>query len=413
MTTLVCKTPPGGHKATLSMVSEKSTPSLNALNSVHDWQCRRFVESQVTQLELKETPHCFVSSVNGILVYEIKCRKHYPSSEFLYNIRALHCMDGAAGFIKFIGVVTDDEGKYLKGYLLEFQRARWNLMQLAATPSIPWERREKWAFQVVRGLSQIHRKGFIVGGLTIWAIPVVIGNTDSVQFWYFKKHVVAGRTVGAYYPPEFRYVRDMSQTADAADCPPATSKMDIFHLGLLLWLLAENEPITRASPVCMRRRCDTANDSSCDLTHAEPIALPRLPKSIPQYFRDMVDDCRAENPSDRPAAWELLQKFPAASDSLQQPELSVPQAPRSPAFNTLNRVTCNNCMAESPEFPIFHCNICDSNDFDLCQTCFEAGGHCLEESHLLVEVVKIGSWMIPRKYYSCVKSSGAREVIEI
>lgn len=410
--------PRGDHKATLSTICEKPTPPMDAMNSLHDWQCRRFVESQVTQLEQIETPHCFASSVNGILVYEIKCREHYPSSEFLYNIKALHCMDGTPGFAKFVGVVTDDKGKYLKSYLLEFPRARWNLIQLAATPSM-WERREKWAFQVVRGLSQIHRKGFVVGGIVIWAIPVVIENTDSVQFWYFKKHIVAGRTVGAYYPPEFHYVRDMSQTTDAAGCPRATSKMDIFHLGLLLWLIAENGPITRASPVCMRRRCDSAKDCSCDLTHAEPIALPRLPESIPQYFRDMVDDCRAENPSDRPAAWELLQRFPATSDSLQQPELSVPQVPHSPASSTLesglrpNTVACSNCEARQLQFPIFHCKICDMDDFDLCQTCFEAGGHCYDEAHFLVELGKMGSLIVPRKYHSCVKNSGVRDVLEL
>ncbi|KAI4195136.1 MAG: hypothetical protein LQ346_003516 [Caloplaca aetnensis] len=405
-------------EATLSTHHTLPTSSLDALNTLHDSQCRRFVESQVTQLELIDPPHCFASSVEGILVLEVKRMEHDSSAEFLYNIKAVHCMDGAPGSTRLVGVVVDDEGKYLKSYLLEFPRARWHLIQLAATPSM-WERREKWAFQLVRGLSQIHRKGFVVGGMTIWAIPVVIDNTDSVQFWYFKKHVVAGRLVGAYYPPELRYVRDMPQTADGADCPPATSKMDIFHLGLLLWLLAENKPYNRASPVCIRKRCDSANDPSCDLSHAEPIALPRLPESIPQYFRDMVDDCRAENPSDRPAAWELLRRFPAVSDGLQQPGLSAPRVPHSPDLSSLEcgfriaRVSCSNCGARPIVLPVFHCKVCETGTFDLCQTCFGAGLHCYDEDHLLVELGKAGSLIVAQKYHSCVKSSGSRDVVEL
>jgi hypothetical protein len=36
----------------------------------------------------------------------------------------------------------------------------------------------------------------------------------------------------------------MSPTVNEADSPYVTSKTDIFHLGLLLWLLAENKPET-------------------------------------------------------------------------------------------------------------------------------------------------------------------------
>ena len=389
----------GDPKTTLPAAGDTLSPSSEVLNALHDWQCRRFVESQITQLELIEAPNCFASSVNGILVYEVKCGENHPSPEFLYNIQALHCMDGALGFTKLVGVVTDDEGKYLKSYLLEFPKARWNLFHLAGTPSIPWERREKWAFQLIQALSQLHKKGFVAGGITIWAAPLVVESTDSVQFSYLKQRVVAGRTVGAYYPPEFRYVRDMSPTADAADSPLATSKMDIFHLGLMLWLLAENKPTLRASPVCMRMKCDWANDSSCDLSHAEPVTLPQLPTSIPQYFRDMIDDCRAGSPSSRPAAWELLRRFPAASDRLHQPELSVPQkTPQWPGSGTLetglrmSRVACCICKLRPVPLPLFHCKVCDMDNFDLCQACFEAGRHCYNMDHYLVELEERVAW---------------------
>ncbi|KAL8993481.1 MAG: hypothetical protein Q9169_006313 [Polycauliona sp. 2 TL-2023] len=409
----------GDSRTSLPAIEEKQSPLSEVLNTLHDWQCRRFVESQITQLELIEAPNVFASIVSGIRVHEVKCREVHPSPEFLYDIRAFHCMDGAPGFTKFIGVVTDDGGIYLKGYLLDFPEARWNLIQMAGTPSIAWERREKWAFQLIQGLSQMHRQGFVVGGLTTWAAPLIVEHTDSVQFWYLKQHVVAGQKFGAYYPSEFRYVRDMSPTADTADSPLVTSKMDIFHLGLMFWLLAENEPITRTSPVCMRKNCDSANDDSCDLSHAEPITLPQLPASVPQYFRDMIDDCRAEEPSSRPAAWELLQRFPAASDRLQQLEIGGSQIPQWPGSGTLetgfrrSKVSCDFCDSSPLSLPIFHCKVCDIDNFDLCQACFEAGRHCYEKDHYLVEIGKKGSFISPRKYHSSIKSSGNRHVIEL
>ena len=45
-------------------------------------------------------------------------------------------MRGAPGFAKLMGVVTDDKGRHLKGYLIEFPRARWDTIPLAAHPSV-------------------------------------------------------------------------------------------------------------------------------------------------------------------------------------------------------------------------------------------------------------------------------------
>ncbi|MCJ1265528.1 hypothetical protein MMC22_005408, partial [Lobaria immixta] len=277
-----------------------STPS-NALTYLHDLGCGRYDESEVVQIKIVDPPHCFCSSLNGLLVYEIKFKDSIPTVEMLYAIRVLHCMNGSPGFTKLIGIVTDDSRRYLKSYLIELPRARWNMSQMAENPSVSWERREKWALQLVRGISRIHAHSFVVGGLNIWNIPL-INNTDSVQFWLFKERFVTGRKVGVYYPPEFLHLWDMPPTVDDADSPCVTSKTDIFHLGLMLWLLAENKAYTPPIPVCRRMGCSRHGDkgkddsNTCDLSHAEPIALSPLPESIPKYFRDTVDACRREDP---------------------------------------------------------------------------------------------------------------------
>ena len=113
----------GNNNATLT-IPTSSAASLDALNYLHDLGCARYVEGQVTQIELVDSPNCFASSINGTLVYEIKSRDSTPSVEFLYNIQVLHCIEGVPGFAKLIGIITDNGGKQLKSYLIKFPKAR-------------------------------------------------------------------------------------------------------------------------------------------------------------------------------------------------------------------------------------------------------------------------------------------------
>jgi len=214
---------------------------------------------------------------------------------------------------------------------------------------------------------------------------------------------------GSYYPPEFRHLRDVSPTTNEAAGPDVTSKMDIFHLGSILWLLAENLPRTPSSPVCSKEGCNAQVGPFCDKSHIDPIALPRLPENIPQYYRSIVDACRAERPNDRLAAWKLLKLFPSTSESESSHiETSKPERLNINVWgmSLIGSISCNYCQKRHIQLPIFHCNICDAGDFDLCQACFDGGMHCYDRDHFLVEMRKIGSWMVPGKYHSSVKSSG-------
>ncbi len=419
------------HTDPLSAPCQPLSTPCKALIYLHDWGCQRYDESEVVQIKIVDAPNCFCSSLNGLLVYEIKFKDSTPTVEILYAIRVLHCMNSIPGIAKLIGIVTDNSRRYLKSYLIELPKARWNMLQIAADPSVSWERRERWAAQLVRGISRIHAHSFVVGGLHTCNIPV-IDDTASVQFWSFKKRFVTGRTTGAYYPPEFLYVRDMPSTVEEADSPKITPKTDIFHLGLMLWLLAENKARTHASPVCSRMGCNgrKANGKQsgnlCDLSHAEPIALPPLPGSIPKYFRDIVDACRREDPSTRPAAREIIGMFPSSDEDSphhqqghEQPQ-TFPQQNHTPDIETLadsvrmSKVSCSLCRKKILALPVYHCNSCDHAEFDLCQTCYDCGIHCYDDEHLLVELGKIGSWIVPRRYHSCVKYPvGKRDVIDL
>ena len=401
-----------------STLSQPPSASSNALAYLHDLGCRRYNESEIVQIQIVDQPTRFCSSLNGKLVYEIKSPSSAPNVDFLYAIRVLHCMDNTPGFAKLVGIVTDDSQKHLKSYLLEVPGVCYSLLQAAAFPGIQWERREKWAFQLIKAISQLHSQGFVVGGVTARSIPL-IDNEDSVQLWTFKERFLAGRLMGTYYPPEFHYVRNMSSGISEADCPRVTSKADIFQLGLMLWLLAENGPATYENPVCRRSGCNASHitDTVYDLSHAEPVALPTLSESIPKYFRDIVDACRRANPSERPAARELLEMFPFSIGSRQVqdklPKLTNEDV--SMMFKGMRgtRISCDRCAKSHIQLPYFRCTICDFADFYLCQTCYDGGLHCRDDSHLLVEMGTMGSWTIPKRYHSSVRISGDRDSIDM
>ena len=398
------------------MARRSSSPSLDALSFLHDLGCPWYVEDQVIQIEMLCPSNCFASWINGLLVYEIRFTSAIPSVDLLYNIHVLHCMNGAPGFPELVGIVVDYTERVLKSYLIKLPKSNGHLTSILGRHDITWERRQKWAYQIVRGLSQLHAKGFVVGGLTARSVPVVIESTDSILFPFFKKKVVTGRKVGNYYPPELLYCWSLPATMDLIDCPLMTSKVDIFHLGFLLWLLAENQHQSFASPVCLRKGCSLGNKSTCDLSHTEPVALPRLSEHIPEYFRSIVDVCRAVNPRDRPAARDIVKLFPQVHEPKSTPP--KPTEPSSEESSLLMKgpssgINCDYCLAANLQPPFFHCNICEHGDFDICQKCYDSGKHCLVNDHLLAEWKKTGNQVIVQRYHGSVNDSGARNIVEL
>lgn len=399
----------------LPPISESSKAFQEALTFLADLGCPRYFENEITQIAILEPPSRFAACIHGILVYEIKFARSVPSTELLYNIQLLHCMNGVSGFAKLVGIVVNTTRTHLKSYLIEFPSARWRLQEVTQDRSITWKRREKWAKQLVESVSQIHSKGFVVGSLCTQP-PVIIDGSDCVQFWYFKQKFRMGRAGGANYPPEFGHFRNVSSITSEAKGPNVTSKTDIFQLGLILWRLAENSPRTQKSPVCMREGCSPQAHPLYDKSHLDPIALPRLPDSIPQYYRQIVDVCRAEDPNDRLAAWRLLKMFPSTSEpESSQIETSRPEstATRVLGMSRLGPGFCDHCRKENIPLPFFHCSVCRVGDFDICQACYDGGIHCYDTDHLLVEMQQVGSWIVPGKYCSSVKSSGDRDLIEL
>lgn len=386
---------------------------VDALAFLDDLGCPRYRQQDVVQIELLDPPNRFLSCLSGKVVFETMFARTIPSSGLLYTIKVLYCLRHHPAFAKLIGVVTNESQTQLVSYLIEFPMAQSRLQDKMRDPTIPWQRREKWARQLVEGVAMVHSKGYVVGNLLSPWVPVVIDESDCVQFWYFRQKFIVGRGEGGYYPPEFHHLKHYPTSIAEADSPNLTSKTDMYHLGLLLWLLAENKPRSHRAPLCIRRQCSGQTD--CENRHFSRIALPSLPETVPQYYREIVDACRSDNIEDRPTARSLLKRFPR----LDEPLFSRAKTPtventnlRGLGKGIRGSVGCNVCNEFEVE-RFFHCNVCETNDFDLCYRCYTAGRHCYQEDHLLIEMKKIGGWKVPWRYHSKVQSSGHRDVFEL
>ena len=389
------------------------------LNFLDDLRCPRYIESDVTQIQLLDPPNRFTSCLNGDFVYEIKFTGSIPDADLVYTIKVLHCLGGRAGFARLVGVVTDAAGKQLKSYLVDFPHSYRRVAQLTQDGHIPWRYREEWARQLLMAVSDAHAHGFVIGKFG-FSSPILVDSTDCIRFWEVKEVFDPELEIGCYYPPEFHYLNDTSTAIPEKTPATITTKTDLYRLGMLLWTLAENVPCSRVSPVCMREGCDQTSDGCSKESHLRPIALPELPESIPQYYKDIVSACRAANPEDRPSAWNLLNRFPRSRDALTS--LSIYSShrlrPELASINPMEKgmrglIHCDICGRSEIQHHFFHCNVCRAGDFDICPTCYDFGTHCFDNEHLLVEISKQGIFSKAEKYHGSPDIQSKREIVEL
>ncbi|KAL8709696.1 MAG: hypothetical protein Q9220_005636 [cf. Caloplaca sp. 1 TL-2023] len=241
----------------------------------------------------------------------------------LYNIRVLHRMNGHNLFAPLVGVVVSSEQKQIKSLLIDHPGATRSLEEMARVQGIAWYQRERWAKQLVEGVFHLHSNGFVAGKLFSCESPVVVDATQSLLFWHFKHQLNNPRW---FDPPEAHPLQSLPLSACDADCIENTSKADIFKLGAVLWLLAENSTQKSINPWCIRAGCGERQGKCNHSAHPEPTQLPPLAQSIPQYYRDMITACRAGDPNDRPPTRVLLKMFPPSHTQILNASSDISQS---------------------------------------------------------------------------------------
>lgn len=141
----------------------------------------------------------------------------------------------------------------------------------------------KWAWQIIQAVNEAHSRGFVVGSLGIWNI--VTNQTGNAMFWKFTKFI----SLRSYneLPPEFSQQEyDISLTYRHI----ATTKSDIYMLGLILWQLALIKCRFGSQLWCEIAGCQK---QYCNDRHLSA-ALPILPGYVPRYYQTLIASCRAE-----------------------------------------------------------------------------------------------------------------------
>ena len=233
----------------------------------------------------------FISHLSGF-VYKVQTeekiliKKEIPGpdtvDEFLYEVNALNSLLGCRHVVQLEGLVTDDTESVVKGLLISYASEGAMIDQIFDFGhDLEWHRREKWAKQIVEGLSDIHEAGFVQGDFTLSNI-VIDANDDAVIIDINRR----GCPVG-WEPPELGMLIDSGQRIGMC----IGVKTDLYQLGMVLWALAE----------CV------------DEPEREERPLPTLPSTTPTYYRRMVECCLSERPQGRSSAKHLLRKFPLSA----------------------------------------------------------------------------------------------------
>jgi hypothetical protein len=262
-----------------------------SLSSIAHLDCRRFKENAIS----------FDSHISGF-VYKVSANNHTyikkeipgPDAveEFLYEINALVSLQNSKSVIKFEGIIVDEQNHLIKGLLISYaeQGALVDMIyDFKPTGQLYWERRERWARQIVEGLSEIHEAGFVQGDFTL--SNIVIDNSDNAKIIDINRR---GCPVG-WEPPELAKLIESGQRISIY----IGVKSDLYQLGMVLWALAEqqDEPERQERPLTR--------------------SLDRHNTDVPVYFRDIIRACLRDAPRARPSAANLLEQFPKHNLTLQ------------------------------------------------------------------------------------------------
>lgn len=238
----------------------------------------------------KESELEFDSHLSGF-VYKVKVngdvfiKKEIPGpdtvDEFLYEINALYALADSNNVIRFGGCVVDEDRKKVKGLLISFA-SKGALIDIIyhERGRLSWETREKWAKQIVSGLSEVHEAGYVQGDFTL--SNIVIDDNDDAKIIDINRR---GCPVG-WEPPEVTAMIDGLQRIGMY----IGVKSDIFQLGMVLWGIAHEMD----EPEAVKR----------------PLGMGEAPGDVPDYFRAIVEACLSERPQGRPSAKDLLLLFP-------------------------------------------------------------------------------------------------------
>ncbi|KAK9238329.1 hypothetical protein V1525DRAFT_425495 [Lipomyces kononenkoae] len=106
-----------------------------------------------------------------------------------------------------------------------------------------------------------------------------------------------------------------------------------------------------------------------------------------QESQEMIRSMVSEEVAKLATNLKSLLSIEKNSESIKPDETSRSRIPRCPVAEYTIR--CDICNRDITTPTYYHCNDCQSGDFDICSSCIKEGRHCLDDSHHL-EACSIG-----------------------
>ena len=354
--------------------------------------CKRYVESDViTYSRINSTSYrVYVDSQacveNKVLFASGKKQGNNAFLDYLDEIKHCISLRRCVNVSEFRGIVLDDTRRHLRSYLHEMPMLTSVefLFGLANSRSktIPWFIRELWARQLIQAIIEIHSQALIAGIFDLNSVGIRADGT--AMFHRLQRSEKYLPDSNGQAPPELRD-RHRNDHSGSALRDKLNFQTDIFQLGLVLWLLVEHIP-ENMGHFCARSACTHLPRSTCMATHANPVELPKCRENAPAYLCDIIRDCRLLDPQSRVSTSELARVLCSTPQPDNSPaeiqEALMPYISSGIDFD--HTVYCDVCGDVTTEIH-FHCNLCKSGDYDICQACFEKERRCLVPEHRLVK----------------------------
>lgn len=260
-------------------------------------------------MELCEKDIAFDAHLSGFVYRvwhndQVYIKKEIPGpdtiDEFLYEINALHSLQGSSNVIKLEAIILDDTRQVVKGLLISYaERGAIVDILYDNRGRIPWSQRELWARQAVVGLRDIHEEGYVQGDFTL--SNIVVDENDDAKIIDINRR---GCPVG-WEPPEIAQKIASNQRISMY----IGEKSDLYQLGMTLWALAmdDDEPER----------------------HDPPLMTDVFPSEVPKWFHEIVRNCLSPRPRDRFSARELVRMFPTPVTPEVEPVREAPLPPRA------------------------------------------------------------------------------------
>ena len=358
------------------------------LQYIEDRGCTQYLESEVS-VESRIASTLYKVKVKSQICTERKVPFATAGSgvkngsrEYMNDLKLLKAVQGCSGVSKFIGVVLDDTRTHLRSYLYEHPALGTvdSMIYYANSKSeiIPWFIRLAWSSQIIQAVADVHGRGLAVGGKFHFA-TIGVRADGSILLIDFKS---SDQTSWNFRDLTAPVQRTMGLRAE------------IFRLAYVLWQLAAhlNTHVNASQLFCDNAGCGAYPRYKCTADHRNPFELPSFPEGVPQYFNNIIRECRSPDPKQRPTASELARTMSDNCHVRIHP-VHVENILVRYAASPILSVYCDECGADFVD-PHFHCNVCEQANFDLCQNCVEQGMHCHVPQHkLLKRVFKDGSFI--------------------